>query len=98
MTVSRALGSSPSGNPNIARQADMATALELSVGTEPGVVVGNAKAFVEDARVDTTLVLNPDAALDLAMRLIGGRPIAQAGNGREAMITLRHCPPRTTRR
>ena len=71
MTVSRVLGSSPSGNPNIDRQADMATALELSVGTEPGVVVVNAKAFVEDARVDTTLVLNPDAALDLAMRLIG---------------------------
>ena len=49
----------------------MATALELSVGTEPGVVVVNAKAFVEDAGLGTTLVLNPDAALDLAMRLIG---------------------------
>ena len=71
MTTSRVLGSSPGGNPNIAGQADMATALELSVRTEPGVVVVNAKAFVEDARVDTTLVLNPDAALDLAMRLIG---------------------------
>ena len=71
MTVSRVLGSSPGGNPNIAGQAEMATSLELSVGTEPGVVVVNAKALVEDARVDTTLVLNPDAALDLAMRLIG---------------------------
>ena len=49
----------------------MATALELSVRTEPGVVVVNAKAFVEDAGLSTTLVLNPDAALDLAMRLIG---------------------------
>jgi hypothetical protein len=57
--------------PNIAAQADVATALELSVGTEPGVVVVNAKALVEDARLGTTLVLNSDAALDLAMRLIG---------------------------
>ena len=49
----------------------MATALELSERTEPGVVVVDAKAFVEDAGLGTTLVLNPDAALDLAMRLIG---------------------------
>jgi hypothetical protein len=70
MTKSRVLGSS-SGDPNVAEQADMATALELSVETEPGVVVVNAEALVEDARVGTTLVLNPDAALDLAMRLIG---------------------------
>ena len=48
----------------------MATALELSVRTEPGVVVVDAKAFVEDAGLGTTLVLNPDVALDLAMRLI----------------------------
>jgi hypothetical protein len=34
-------------------------------------LVVNAKAFVEAARLDTTLVLKPDAALDLAMRLIG---------------------------
>ena len=71
MPTFRVLDTSPGGNPNIAAQADMATALELSVGTEPGVVVVNAKAFVEDARVGTTLVLNPDSALDLAMRLIG---------------------------
>ena len=71
MTVPRVLGSSPGGNPNDAGQADMAPALELSVDTEPGVVVVNAKAFVDDAGLGTTLVLNPDAALDLAMRLIG---------------------------
>jgi hypothetical protein len=71
MPTFRVLGPSPGGKPNIGAQAEVATALELSVGTEPGVVVVNAKAFVDDARVNTTLVLNPDAALDLAMRLIG---------------------------
>jgi hypothetical protein len=72
MVTSRMLGTSPSGNPGIATQADVAPPLELSVGTEPGVVVVNARASVEDACLGTTLVLNPDAALDLAMRLIGG--------------------------
>jgi hypothetical protein len=71
MPTFRVLDTSPGGNPSIAGQADVETALELSVGTEPGVVVVNAKALVEDAGVGTTLVLNPDAALDLAMRLIG---------------------------
>jgi hypothetical protein len=68
MPTFRVLGTSPSGNPDIDRQADMATALELSVGTEQGVVVVNAEAGLEDARLRTTVVLNPDAALDLAMR------------------------------
>jgi hypothetical protein len=72
MPTFRVLGPSPGGDPNIGAQADVATALELSVGTEPGVVVVDAKAFGEDARLGTTLVLDPDAALDLAMRLIGG--------------------------
>jgi hypothetical protein len=71
MPTFRVLGVSPGGNPNIAAQADAATALELSVGTEPGVVVVNARGFAEDARLDTTLVLNPESALDLAMGLIG---------------------------
>jgi hypothetical protein len=71
MATFHVLGTSPSGSSNIAAQADVATALELSVGTEPGVVVVKAETFVEDARLGTTLVLNPDAALDLAMRLIG---------------------------
>jgi hypothetical protein len=71
MATLRVLGTSPSQNTGIAAQPDAATALELNVGTKPGVVVVNAETFVEDARLGTTLVLNPDAALDLAMRLIG---------------------------
>jgi hypothetical protein len=71
MPTFRVLGPSLGGDPNMTAQADVATALELSVGTEPGVVVVDAKAFGEDARLGTTLVLHPDAALDLAMRLIG---------------------------
>jgi hypothetical protein len=51
-------------------------ALQLSVETERRVgkapfVVVHAKAFGDDARLATTLVLDPDAALDLAMRLVG---------------------------
>jgi hypothetical protein len=71
MPTFRVLGTSPGGTPNIAPQADVARALKLSVGTERGVVVVKAKAFVEDARLNTTLVLNADSAIDLAMRLIG---------------------------
>jgi hypothetical protein len=70
MPTFRVLDTSPGGNPSIAGQADMTTALELSVRTEPGVVVVNAQASAEDARLSTTLGLNPDAALDLAMHLI----------------------------
>jgi hypothetical protein len=40
------------------------------VGNAPLVVV-NAKAFGDDARLSITLVLAPDAALDLAMHLVG---------------------------
>jgi hypothetical protein len=71
MPTFRVLGTSPGGKPHIAAQGDAARALELSVGTERGVVVVNSKAFVEEARLGVTLVLNADAALDLAMRLIG---------------------------
>jgi hypothetical protein len=76
MASSGVLGASRGGDPDTATLLDAGTALQLSVETAPGVgnaqfVVVNAKAFVDNARLDTTLVLHPDAALDLAMRLVG---------------------------
>jgi hypothetical protein len=96
MAIFHVLGTSPSGSPNIAAQADVATALELSVGTEPGVVVVNAETFVEDARLGTTLVLNPDAARSRDAPDWMCRPTAQAGNWREVISTLHHLPRKHT--
>jgi hypothetical protein len=76
MPTSGVLGTSPGGNRYVAAHLDARQALQLSVETERTVgaapfVVVRAKAFGEDAPLGTTLVLDPDAALDLAMRLVG---------------------------
>jgi hypothetical protein len=76
MATLRVLGTSPGGNRYIAAHLDAGQALQLSVETERSVrnapfVVIHAKAFGDAARLGTTLVLHPDAALDLAMRLVG---------------------------
>jgi hypothetical protein len=76
MATPGVLGASRGGDPDTAARLDAGMALQLSVETAPGVgnaqfVVVNAKAFVDNGRLDTTLVLHPDAALDLAMRLVG---------------------------
>jgi hypothetical protein len=76
MATSGGLGTSPGGNPNSAARLDAGTALQLSVETERGVgnapfVVMHARASGDDARLDITLVLGPDAALDLGMRPVG---------------------------
>jgi hypothetical protein len=76
MATSGVLGTSPGGNSYIAASLDAGQALQLSVETErsggnaPFVVI-HANAFGDDARLGTTWVLDPDATLDLAMRLVG---------------------------
>ena len=69
-------GTSPAAHPDTAAHLDARTALQLSVEIEPGAgtapsVVVNARTFADDARLGITLVLDPDAALDLALRLVG---------------------------
>jgi hypothetical protein len=76
MATSGVLGTSLGGNRYIAAHLDAGQTLQLSVkperrvGNAPFVVI-HAHAFGDDARLGTTLVLDPDAALDLAMRLVG---------------------------
>jgi hypothetical protein len=76
MATSGVFDTSPGGNSYIAAHLDAGQALQLSVKTERSVgnapfVVIHANAFGDDARLGTTLVLDPDAALDLAMCLVG---------------------------
>jgi hypothetical protein len=76
MATSGVLGTSPGGNRYIAAHLDAGQALQLSVETERSVgeaplVVVHPKAFGDEAGLGTTVMLDPDAALDLAMRLVG---------------------------
>jgi hypothetical protein len=76
MATPDVLGASRGRDPDTATRRDAGMALQLSVETAPGVgnaqlVVVRANAFVDHARLNTTLALHPDAALDLAMRLVG---------------------------
>jgi hypothetical protein len=76
MAGSGVLGTAPGANPNTPARLDAGRALQLSVepqsgaGNAPSVVV-RVEASVGNTRMSTTLVLDPDAGLDLAMRLVG---------------------------
>jgi hypothetical protein len=97
MGTVRVLGMSPGGSRKVAGHPGGATALELSVETEPGIVVVNAKTFAEDARLGTTLGPQPRyrprsrAAPDWLCQ-----PVAQAGNCREVLIALHQLPRERT--
>jgi hypothetical protein len=90
MATFHVLGTSPSGSLKIAAQPDVATGLELSVGTEPGVVVVNAAPGYDVGAQPRCRARSRDAPDWMC------RPIAQAGNWREVMSILHHLPRKHT--